>query len=92
MKHIALPLMTIVIMTLMGACTKKASYQEGEVYHGFQLIENRFVEEVNANCLLFVHEKSGARLMKIAADDANKLFSVSFKITTADRCAMCLWK
>ncbi|GAO30307.1 insulinase family protein [Geofilum rubicundum] len=84
MKHIALPLMTIVIMALLGACTKSASYQEGEVYHGFQLIENRFVEEVNANCLYFVHEKSGARLMKIAADDANKLFSVSFKTTPAD--------
>jgi hypothetical protein len=82
MKHFLLPLTAFIVMILAGSCSQdKTSYNEGEVYHGFKLIENRFIEEVNANCLFFIHEKSGARLMKIAADDANKLFSVSFKTT-----------
>lgn len=46
--------------------------------HGFKLIEKRFVKEVNADCYYFIHEKSGARLLKIAASDPNKTFSISF--------------
>jgi Zn-dependent M16 (insulinase) family peptidase len=72
-------LVVITMMISMWSCSDDPTHKEGEVYHGFKLIENRFVEEVNANCLYFEHEKSGARLMKIAANDANKLFSVSFK-------------
>ena len=34
---------------------------------------------MNAECLLFEHVKSGARLLKIAADDPNKTFSIAFK-------------
>ena len=36
--------------------------KKGEVYQGFKLLEKRFVKEVNADCLYFEHEKSGARL------------------------------
>lgn len=50
-----------------------------QVYHGFRLIEKHFVQEVNADCLYFEHEKSRARLLKIAADDPNKLFNIAFK-------------
>ncbi len=84
MKHFFLPLAAFIFMILSGSCSQETSFKEGKVYNGFRLIENRFVEEVNANCLYFIHEKSGARLMKIAADDANKLFSVSFKTTPND--------
>ncbi|HNX85804.1 MAG TPA: insulinase family protein [Bacteroidales bacterium] len=48
-------------------------------YHGFRLIEKRFVKELNAEVLSFEHEKSGARLIKIAANDPNKTFSITFK-------------
>ena len=47
--------------------------------HGFKLIEKRFVKELNANCYLYQHEKSGARLLKIASDDPNKTFGIAFK-------------
>jgi presequence protease len=56
-----------------------ATFEENQVYHGFRLAEKRFVPEVNAECLYFIHEQSGARLLKIAADDPNKLFNVAFK-------------
>ncbi|MDP4172556.1 MAG: insulinase family protein [Bacteroidota bacterium] len=54
-------------------------YKKGETYHGFKLLEKKFVKEVNAECLLFEHIKSGARLLKINAKDPNKTFSVAFK-------------
>ncbi len=56
-----------------------AEYKVGESYHGFKLKDKHFVKEVNADCYYFEHEKSGARLLKIAADDPNKTFSISFK-------------
>jgi Zn-dependent M16 (insulinase) family peptidase len=46
---------------------------------GFRLIEKRFVKEVNAECLHFEHIKSGAKLLKIAAEDPNKTFCIAFK-------------
>ncbi|MEI6455203.1 MAG: insulinase family protein [bacterium] len=48
-------------------------------YHGFRLIEKRFVKEVNADCYYLEHLKSGARVLKIANDDPNKTFSIAFK-------------
>ncbi len=45
---------------------------------GYMLIEKRFVKEVNADCYYFEHIKSGAKIIKIAADDPNKTFSVTF--------------
>lgn len=56
-----------------------AEYNVGDNYHGFKLKEKKFVKEVNADCFYFEHEKSGARLLKIAADDPNKTFSIAFK-------------
>lgn len=53
-------------------------FREGMLYHGFRLKEKRFIPEVNAQGLYFLHEQSGARLMKIAADDPNKLFNIAF--------------
>jgi len=47
--------------------------------HGFNLIEKRFVKELNADCYLFEHEKSGAHLLKIVSDDPNKTFGIAFK-------------
>jgi len=54
----------------------------GDPMHGFQLIEKRFVKEVDADCYYFKHEKSGARLFKIANQDLNKTFCISFKTLT----------
>ena len=59
---------------------------KGQTYHGFTLLEKRFVKEVNAECLYFEHVKSGARLFKIAADDSNKTFSIAFKTDPESDC------
>ncbi|MCK7537558.1 MAG: hypothetical protein MZV63_44690 [Marinilabiliales bacterium] len=75
-------LLTFLIITSMILTSKaQTKFEVGKVYNGFKLIENRFVKEINANCLYFEHEKSGARLMKVADNDANKQFSISFRTT-----------
>jgi Zn-dependent M16 (insulinase) family peptidase len=56
-----------------------AEFETGETYHGFTLLQKQFVKEVNAECFYFEHNQSGARLLKIASDDANKTFSIAFK-------------
>ncbi len=64
--------LTILITSLMSF----TAYAED---HGFKLIEKRFVKELNAECIYYEHVKSGARLIKIKADDPNKTFSIAFK-------------
>jgi len=81
MKNKILLLVAAISFSLLWSCSQGPDYKEGNVYNGFKLEEKKFVEEVDAWCLYFIHEKSGAKLIKIAADDANKLFSVSFKTT-----------
>ena len=53
------------------------------IYHGFKLLSTEAVQEINSQAYMFEHEKSGARLLYLANDDENKVFSVSFR-TPAD--------
>jgi Zn-dependent M16 (insulinase) family peptidase len=55
------------------------TYIQDNIYHGFRLTGQRFVKELNADCLHFTHVKSGASLLKIISDDTNKTFSIGFK-------------
>ena len=67
------------VMIFISIGVLSADFEPGQTYHGFKLIEKRFVKEVNAECLYFEHIKSGARLFKVVNDDANKTFSIAFK-------------
>jgi Zn-dependent M16 (insulinase) family peptidase len=73
-------------LAVLTACSPKEKFQSGEQYHGFTLVEKRFVKEVDANCLLFRHDKSGAQLLKIATPDQNKMFNIAFKTTPQNDC------
>lgn len=54
------------------------------VYHGFKLLKQKQIEEINSNALLFEHEKSGARLFKLENSDDNKVFSITFRTPPKD--------
>ncbi|MCE4563295.1 insulinase family protein [Maribellus sp. CM-23] len=84
-KKTALIVLTV-LMSVLISCAPKEKYQEGNNYHGFTLVEKKFVDEVNAECLLFKHDKSGARLLKVAANDPNKLFNIAFKTVPENDC------
>lgn len=79
MKNKIFSLLLVAVIALIWSCTPQSDYKVDQTYNGFKLVEKKFVKEVNANCLYFIHEKSGARLLKIEADDANKLFNIAFK-------------
>ena len=79
MKTKALRLLGLVLLILFWSCAPKEEFKVGKSYYGFMLVEKKFVEEVNTECLLFKHDKSGARLLKVSNDDPNKLFNIAFK-------------
>ena len=56
----------------------------GEVYQGFTLIHSEQLQEDNSQAYMFKHLKSGARLLYLANDDDNKVFSISFRTPASD--------
>jgi Zn-dependent M16 (insulinase) family peptidase len=45
----------------------------------FTLQKEQHIPEINATAKLFVHDKSGARLMSVTNADENKVFGISFR-------------
>lgn len=86
MKTIKAVLWALFLLLLIHSLSFAEGYEKGKVYHGFKLLEKRFVKEVNAECFYFEHVNSGAKLFKIAAEDANKFFSISFKTDPESDC------
>ncbi len=52
--------------------------------HGFTAVKSEPISEVEGTVHLMHHAASGARLMFIENDDANKAFSITFKTPAAD--------
>lgn len=52
--------------------------------HGFKLLEERYIKEIDSVGRLMLHEKSGARLFHVKNKDDNKVFSISFRTPPAD--------
>lgn len=53
--------------------------EAGKMYHGFRLLEEKDVKDINCYGRIFFHEKSGARLLQLQTEDDNKVFSISFR-------------
>jgi len=70
----------VVLFMVSGSFFINAKDMEvGKIYNGFKLIKQKTIKEMDAVGKLFKHLKSGARLLKIEADDDNKTFCISFK-------------
>ncbi len=52
--------------------------------HGFELVEERHIPEINSLARRFRHAKTGARLLSIENDDENKLFCIAFATPPED--------
>ncbi len=52
--------------------------------HGFELIEERDIPEVNGKGIFYRHIKTGAELLSIINDDDNKVFSINFRTPPKD--------
>ena len=56
----------------------------GDSLHGFRLIKENEIGEINSIARIFDHEKSGARLLQLENDDDNKVFSITFRTPPED--------
>ncbi len=52
--------------------------------HGFELIREQNIPEINTRARLFRHVRTGAELLALENDDENKVFSVNFRTTPTD--------
>ncbi|HSN77913.1 MAG TPA: insulinase family protein, partial [Anaerolineae bacterium] len=52
--------------------------------HGFALIEERSIPEINTLARLYRHAKTGARLLALENDDENKVFGIAFATPPED--------
>lgn len=59
-------------------------FEVNKTYHGFKLLEEKEVKEINSIKRLFLHEKSGARLLNLENDDDNKVFAIGFRTPPED--------
>lgn len=55
-----------------------------QIISGFRLVEERQVAEADSIGRLFIHEKTGARLLQLANDDTNKVFGIGFRTPSAN--------
>ena len=60
------------------------SLEINAVYHGFKVLEADYIEEVHSQGYILEHLYSGARLLYLANDDDNKVFSIAFRTPPAD--------
>lgn len=52
--------------------------------HGFELLREQTIAELNTHARLFRHVKTGAELLSLSNDDENKSFGVTFRTPLAD--------
>src|SRR6266508_6996958 len=50
----------------------------------FNLIQEQTIPEINAVAKLYVHKRTGARLLSVVNDDKNKVFSINFRTPPKD--------
>lgn len=60
---------------------QKSAVKKREKY---EVIERRWISELNADACLLRHKKSGARVFTVKNDDDNKVFSIAFRTPPKD--------
>ncbi len=55
------------------------NFKENNEYKGFKLLSIKDIKDINAKALIFNHNKSGAKLIKLVNEDDNKVFSIGFR-------------
>lgn len=73
-----------IILTKMNYGGIKMNFEINEMYYGFKLLKEEYITEVQSTARIFQHVKSGARLLHLANEDDNKLFSIGFRTTPTD--------
>ncbi len=54
------------------------------IMHGFELIAERHIPEINTQARLWRHQHTGAQLLSMENDDENKVFGITFRTPPPD--------
>ncbi|HHV45293.1 MAG TPA: insulinase family protein [Tissierellia bacterium] len=60
------------------------TFEINKIYHGFRLVEEKYIEEIQSTARIFIHDKTGARLLSLENEDDNKVFSIGFRTPPSD--------
>lgn len=52
--------------------------------NGFTRISTTYVQEISSQAHLYVHDRTGARILSVVNDDENKVFGISFRTPPSD--------
>ncbi len=52
--------------------------------HGFELLREQAIPELNSTARLYRHVTTGAELLSLLNDDENKVFGISFRTPPSD--------
>jgi Zn-dependent M16 (insulinase) family peptidase len=52
--------------------------------NGFTRVSSAYVQEISSRADLFVHDRTGARILSVVNDDENKVFGISFRTPPSD--------
>lgn len=55
-----------------------------EEFHGFELIKQQAIPEINSQARFYRHIKTGAQLLSLENDDSNKVFGINFRTPPKD--------
>lgn len=55
-----------------------------DTHHGFELLREQDIPELDTHARLFRHQKTGAELLSLENDDENKAFGIAFSTPPAD--------
>ncbi len=55
-----------------------------QITHGFQLVQEQDIPEINTRARLFKHITTGAELLSLENDDENKVFGITFRTPPPD--------
>ena len=73
----------LLLILVFDSFSKKGDFMGdfsvGNVYSGFELLKNEYVDDIGSECYVFGHVKSGARLFYAKNSDKNKVFFIAFK-------------
>jgi Zn-dependent M16 (insulinase) family peptidase len=54
------------------------------IVHGFELLHEQVIRELNTTARIYRHVKSGAELLSLINDDENKVFGITFRTPPTD--------
>jgi Zn-dependent M16 (insulinase) family peptidase len=54
------------------------------ITHGFELLREQSIDELNTKAMLYRHVKTGAELLSLINEDENKVFGISFRTPPND--------